>query len=448
MKPSTASHTPFAWPGEPVRPILPADGIMKGYRNSLWRRESVLMRPGSILLALTVAATICSSSLARSHSPSEHGLSADDNSSEVSGVASGLGFNKPADAVTEIASLRRTIRLLPNDADYRLQLAGALFRVGDLDAAVEECRAAIKLQPDDGNAHLQLGLMLMAKQEWRAAASALGEAIRLEPDLPLAHYSLGSVHYSLGNVTAAVQSYRRTLELRPHFPDAHYRLALLLQVAGRTREAVQHLEAAAAGGVPQARLFLGNAYQTGQGVEKNLSVAIFWWMQAADLGQQTAADSLSKVRRQALSSEAPKQHRMEWQRALQSYHHMLWNDFPDTSPTNELRSLGKALLEQNRGDDALPVLLKECFTLSEEAHAELAMLYETGWGQYLKPFDKNILTCFESTSADGFAPAKKILTRIYAKGLGLDADISKAKALLKGLPKRETQSLLDELGLH
>lgn len=403
------------------------------------------MRPGSILIALTLAATVCSSSLARAHSPSEDSLS---DSSEASGSTRWLGFNEPTEAVTEIASLRRAIRLLPNDPDYRLKLAGALLRVGDMDAAVEECRAAITLQPDDGNAHLQLGLMLMAKQDWRAAASALAEAIRLEPDLPHAHYSLGSVQYSLGNVTAAVQSYRRTLELRPHFPDAHYRLALSLSVAGRPREAAHHLETAAVGGVPQARLFLGNAYQTGQGVERNLGLAIFWWMQAADLGQPTASDSLSKVRRQALSSESPKQKRIEWQRALQSYRRLLWDAFPGISPTNESRSLGKTLLEQNRGDDAISVLLKECFTLSEEAHAELAGLYETGRDQHLKPFDKNILTCFESTSADGFAPAKKILTRIYAKGLGLEADIPKAKVLLKGLPKQDRQSLLDELGLN
>jgi tetratricopeptide (TPR) repeat protein len=421
---------------------------MQDYRGYRSKHESLLMRPGSLLLTVTVAATVCFSAGACSHSPSEHSLSEDGDSPQTSGSTPGLGFNEPFDAVTEIASLRRTVRLLPNDPDYRLKLAGALFRVGDLDAAVEECRAAIKLQPDDGNAHLQLGLVLMGRQEWRAAASALEEALRLEPDLTHAHYSLGSVHYSLGNVTAAVQSYRRTLELRPHFPDAHYRLALLLRVAGRTREAVQHMETAAAGGVPQARLFLGNAYQTGQGVEKNLGLAIFWWMQAVDLGQQTAADSLSKVRRQALSSESTKQRRMELQSALQIYRNTLWNDFPDISRPTEQQSLGKVLLEQNRAEDAVPVLLKECFALSEEALLELATLYETGREQLLKPYNKNILTCFESTSADGFAPAKRILTRIYAKGLGLEADIPKAKALLKGLPKQETQSLLDELGLH
>lgn len=399
-------------------------------------------------MVFTVAATVYFSSFAYSQSSNAHSLSAEGDSPEASASTPGLGFNEPADAVTEIALLRRTVRLLPNDPDYRLKLAGALSRVGDLDAAVDECRAAITLQPDDGNAHLQLGLMLMARQEWRAAASALKEAVRLEPHLAHAHYSLGRVHYSLGNVPAAVQSYRRTLELHSHFPDAHYRLALLLRVAGRTREAVPHLEMAAAGGVPQARLFLGNAYHTGQGVAKNLGLAIFWWMQAVDLGQQTAAESLSKVRRQALSSESTKQRRVELQSALQNYRNTLWNGFPDISRPTQQQSLGKVLLEQNRAEDAVPVLLKECFALSEEAHAELATLYESGWEQSLKPYDKNILACFESTSTDGFAPAKKILARIYAKGLGLDADIPKAKALLKGLLNQEIQSLLDALELH
>lgn len=406
------------------------------------------MHPGSILLALTVTATLCSSSPARSHSPSEHGLSADGDSSEAPGSAPGLGFNEPADTVTEIASLRRAIRLVPNDPDYRLKLAGALLRVGDLDAAIEECRAAIKLQPDDGNAHRQLGIMLMAKQEWRAAAAALKEAIRLEPNLPHAHYSLGSVHYSLGNVTAAVQAYRRALELYPHFPDAHYRLALLLRVTGQIQEAAQHLEAAAIDGIPQARFFLGNAYKEGHGVEKNLGLAIFWWMQAIELGHQTAYEALSKLRRQTLAPGSTAQHRAELLKGFQSYRTALWNDYPDMNRVSDRQSLGKVLLGQGRGEDAMWVLLKESVALSEEALTELAALYEVGWVPSLNPFDKRILACFESTAADGFIPAKKILARIYAKGLGLDADISKAHATLRDLPRQETQSLRDELGLH
>ena len=200
---------------------------------------------------------------------------------------------------------------------------------------------------------------------------------------------------------------------------------------------MQHLETAATGGVPQARLFLGNAYQTGQGIEKNLGLAIFWWMQAADLGQQTAADSLSKVRRQALSSESTKQRRVELQSALQNYRNTLWNDFPDISRPTQQQSLGKVLLEQNRAEDAVPVLLKECFALSKEAHAELATLYETGWEQSLKPYNKNILACFESTSADGFDPAKKILAVSMPRGSVWMPTFRKRRRSSKAFPNKK-----------
>ena len=80
------------------------------------------------------------------------------------------------------------------------------------------------------------------------------------------------------------------------------------------------------------------------------------------------------------------------------------------------------------------------------AQSELARLYETGWDNVLPPYDKKILACFELTAAEGFPPAKRALARIYGKGIGLPPDLAKAKAVLKGLPKQETNALLTELG--
>lgn len=410
--------------------------------------ESVSMHHGLIVLLLMVPTLLFSPSSSHAHSTGEHAPLLHGDTSESFEPSSEYGFNPRADTVTKLGILRQAVRLLPNVPEYRLNLADALLRVGDLDAAIEECRAAIRLQQDDGRAYLQLGLLFSAKQDWRTAASALTKAIRLEPNLPHAHYSLGHVHYSLGDMTAAVQSYRQALELYPHFPDAHYRLALLLRVIGQTQEAAQHMEAAAIDGVPQARFFLGNAYKDGQGVDKNLGLAIFWWMQAIELGQQTAYDSLSKLRRQTLAPGLPTQRRVELFKGLQSYRTILWNDYPEMSRVSDRQSLGKVLLGQGRGEDAFWVLIKECATLGEEAHTELAALYEAGLFPSLKPFDKRILACFQSTAADGFVPAKKILARIYAKGLGLDTDVVKAKAILKDLPKQETESLLNELDLR
>jgi TPR repeat protein len=288
----------------------------------------------------------------------------------------------------------------------------------------------------------------MAKQDWRASLAELKEATRLNPELTQAHYNLGTVYYTTGNLKAAIGSYRQALELQASFPDARYRLALVLKLAHRDQESAQFMEEAALGGVPQAQYFLGNAYRTGQGVEKNGAAAVYWWTKAVEFGHLPAGTSLSQLRRQALSATQPEKKRREALEAFQAYRERLWNDFPDLVRTGDNDTLGTTLLKQNRADNAVSVLLLESYALSDVAQEELARLYETGWERHLPPFDKNILTCFETTANDGFVPAKKILARIYGKGLGVMPDLQRAKAQLKGLPKQEIKMVLDELAVQ
>ncbi|MEC4888712.1 MAG: tetratricopeptide repeat protein [Nitrospira sp.] len=347
--------------------------------------------------------------------------------------------------MTLLGELRNAVRLSPGNASARLNLAQGLSRIGDLDAALDECRAAIALDPKNAFAHLQLGVTLMAKQEGRAAATALMDALLLDPTLTQAHYNLGSVHYSLGHLPAAIQSYRRALELQPNFPDARYRLALVLKLTNRHQEAAQFMEEAAAGGIPQAQFFTGNAYRNGQGVEKNPARAISWWTRAVEFGHPRAAESLSQLRRQALSPEQPERRRKDALDAFRQYRDSLWTDYPNAARHDPNDSLGIALLKTSESPDSVTVLLHEALALSEPAQAELARLYETGLDGRLTPFDPRILACFETTAADGFLPAKKALARIYGIGLGVSADAQKAKALLKGLPKQDAKLILDEI---
>jgi len=352
------------------------------------------------------------------------------------------------DPALALRELRNASRLTPQNSETRLDLARGLYRIGDLDAAIDECRAAIKLNASDPEAHLQLGVLLMAKQDWRGASAALKETIQLDSTLTHAHYSLGNVQYTTGNVKAAIDSYRQALELQPNFPDARYRLALLLRLVNRGEEAAQFMEEAAKGGVPQAQFFLGNAYKAGQGVQKNAASAIYWWAKAEEFGHQPAAEALSKTRRLALSSDQPERKRKETLEAFQAYRERVQDEFLAQQAQHfqieNGETLGMTLLKQNRTDTAVPLLLKEVYALSEPSQAELAKLYETGWDQQLPPYDPTLLACFETTASDGFAPAKKTLARIYAKGLGTTPDMRKAKAALKGLPKQEVKALLDE----
>ena len=350
-----------------------------------------------------------------------------------------------ADAVMVLGELRSAVLVSPSSADARLKLAQGLYRIGDLDAALDECRVALKLDSHNARAYLQLGVTLIAKQDAHAAAIALMEAILLDPELTHAHYSLGSVQYSLGNLTAAIQSYRRALELRPNFPDARYRLALVLKLTNRHQEAVQFMEEAAIGGVPQAQYFMGNAYRNGQGVERNLGLAIRWWTNAVEFGQQRAAESLSQLRRQALSPDQSERRRTDAIEGFRQYRDELWADYPDAGRNDPSDSLGIALLKDSQASDGVTVLFAEALALSETAHDELARLYETGLDTRLAQFDTRIMRCFATTAADGFIPSKKALARIYGKGLGVTPDVQKAKAMLKGLSKQEMKVVLDEI---
>lgn len=352
------------------------------------------------------------------------------------------------DAAKEINTLRHAIRLTPDRTDLRLRLADRLSRFGDFDAALDECRAAVALNPSDALAYLQLGVLLMARQDWTSAGSSLQQAVRLDHDLTQAHYNLGSVHYALGNAKAAMQSYRDALALQPNFPDARYRLALLLKLTNHEREAAQFMEEAAVGGVPQAQYFLGNVYKQGLGVEKNLSGAITWWAKAASLGYQPAADALSKLRRQAFAADQPERRRHDIADAFRQYRHQLWTEYTHLTKQEPGQSLGLTLLEHNQLEDGLAMLLAETYALSEPALSELARRYEHGTQPGLAQYDRRILACFDSTAADGFPPAKKALARIYAKGLGVEADRMKARIALKGLPAQDTQTLIDELALR
>ncbi|NWF74330.1 MAG: tetratricopeptide repeat protein [Nitrospirae bacterium] len=349
------------------------------------------------------------------------------------------------DAVIVLGELRNAVILSPNNAEARLKLAQGLYRIGDLDTALDETRVAIKLDSHNAKAYVQLGVTLIAKHDGPAASIALMEAIMLDPQLTHAHYTLGSVQYSLGNLEAAIQSYRRALDLQPNFPDARYRLALVLKLANRDREATLLMEDAAISGVPQAQYFIGNAYRHGQGVEKNPALAIRWWVKALEFGQQRAGESLSQLRRQALSPSQPAQRRTEALEAFRQYRRELWDDYPDAGRHDPHESLGAALLKDGQTSNGVAALFAEAFAISETAHDELARLYETGLDTSLAQFDKRILACFATTAADGFIPAKKALARIYGKGLGVTLDLQKAKAMVKGLSEQEMNAVLDEI---
>lgn len=352
----------------------------------------------------------------------------------------------PLTPLETLAQARQALHIEPDAQEPRLTLGRTLFQLGDTDGAIDEYRTALRFHPTVAQAHLDLGTALMAKQDWRTAMTELQEAVRLDPTLVQAHYSMGTIHYTRGNVQSAIKAYQEALRLKPDFAEAHYRLGLVLKVAGRDKEAAQELEAAALAGLAKAQYFLGNAYRSGQGVEKSQIMAITWWAQAFEQGLPEAAQALTQLRRlAAVKGNLQTKQSKAAADAFKNYCDQLWLDFPDLDRDQPTQTVGTTLLTQGRTAEALPVLLREAYALNEISHAALVQLYEQGLDGQLPPHGQWILSYLESTAADGAVPSRTALARIYAKGLGLAPDLAKAKGYLKGLPRDDVKHILDDV---
>jgi TPR repeat protein len=301
--------------------------------------------------------------------------------------------------------LREALKLQPDLGPARAALGLALYGLGDLDAAVEELRAALRRQPDAVDARLVLAKALVARQEWPAAREELERVLAAQPERLDARYALGVVRYAQGDAAGAIEAYRRVLAADPRQHDARYNLALVLKLARREAEATPEFVAAAEAGHARAQYFAGAAFAGGLGVERNLTLAVAWWFQAAEQGVPQAEEALAQLRQTALGRGRPPAaaQRQAAEQAFSEYRATLWTKFPDLAAAGE-EPVGAALLRQGRVAEAVAILIQEASALSEPAQRLLETLYEHGVDGQLPAHDARILAYLKGAAAEGRRP--------------------------------------------
>jgi len=307
------------------------------------------------------------------------------------------------DMAAGAVALREALHLRPDLAEARASLGLALYAMGDLDGAVDELRGLLRVRPDFNEARLTLAGALVARQDWPAARAELERALAAQPDLIQAHYTLGVVRYAQGDLAGAIDAYRRVLSREPRAQDARYNLALVLKLARRDAEATPEFLAAAEAGLPRAQYFVGSAYATGAGVERDLVAAITWWTRAAEQGVAQADEALAQLRQatSGRSRRAPAE-RQAIEQAFAEYRARLWKDYPGLAREGD-EPLGVALLRQGRAREAVPILIREAATLSEPALRALETLYEQGIDGQVPAHDARILASLRIAAAEGRA---------------------------------------------
>ena len=363
-------------------------------------------------------------------------------------LSQGVALSAAGDFPRAIAEFREALRLRPNLVQARSGLGLALYLMGDVDSAIEEYRATLRLQPDLAQAHVNLATALMVKHEWTAARAELQAALYLQPDAVQAHYNLAVVRYTLGDIAGAVEAYRAALRLKPDYADVHYNLGLMLKLTNQEADAAQEFLVAARAGLPKAQYFLGNAYASGLGLERNLAAAIKWWMLAAEQGLTQASEALAQLRQVALRNG--RRSNDEAQTALQAfedYRNGIWLEFSDLTRETAEEGAGASLLRHGRVGEAVPVLIREASALSERAQTLLENLYVQGIDSQLIAYDGRILAFFIVSAVEGLPYPRVALARIYARGLGVPQDLNRARGLLKGNHHKDAKRLLREISV-
>jgi tetratricopeptide (TPR) repeat protein len=134
-----------------------------------------------------------------------------------------------------------------DDRAARMALAGLLLEVGKTREAETAYRKLAKENPDNAEIETALGALALRQRNHEEARRRLRRAIKLGSRQAATHFEYAMLLRESGDERAEVAAHLgRAIELNPNFAEAHFLLGLMFTHAKRDKEAIPHLERAAA----------------------------------------------------------------------------------------------------------------------------------------------------------------------------------------------------------
>lgn len=128
-----------------------------------------------------------------------------------------LEENEPNSAVE---AFRLCLMERPQDPEVNFFLAETLYRLGNLDGALERYYAAVERDHNYLEAWTQLGCLHAEKGQLESALEAFQIALNVHPDYPDAHLHRAEVLHQLGRVQEAIRHWQRYLKFDNRGPWA------------------------------------------------------------------------------------------------------------------------------------------------------------------------------------------------------------------------------------
>jgi Flp pilus assembly protein TadD len=162
-------------------------------------------------------------------------------------VAMGLSqaLLSSGDSKKAVSVLSAWVASNPNDAEARLQYAGALLAAGNQPEAQREYELLLKQKPYDPVTLNDLAWLIQKENPPRAVAMA-ALAAKIAPNLPGVADTLGWIEFQGRDRQAALSELQRAHNLNTNDPEIAYHLAVALDAAGKRADAKVVLQSALA----------------------------------------------------------------------------------------------------------------------------------------------------------------------------------------------------------
>jgi len=140
-----------------------------------------------------------------------------------------------------ILALERLTDKVPDNVTYRLTLAEAYFRAGELRDAEVELNRCLARDPQRPATVLRLAEIAWRRSELDKAETLYERTLRLDPGQTLALFRLGLIKYERHLYPAALACFRRLMVAQPENVKAHLYLGRCLRITGSFDKAKNHL---------------------------------------------------------------------------------------------------------------------------------------------------------------------------------------------------------------
>jgi predicted TPR repeat methyltransferase len=118
--------------------------------------------------------------------------------------------------------MRRSVEIDPVNIEFRINLAEALRRLGDVDSAATELQRVIEIDPSIVVAHRRLAVLLSGAGQHERAIPPARRTLELEPNDPIALATLGQSLMEIDCVEEAIPVLEHCLKVAPQHAFARF----------------------------------------------------------------------------------------------------------------------------------------------------------------------------------------------------------------------------------